>query len=80
MDVLSGPLALLQATLGLAFDPDNRTVCFNRPYFPPFLHEVTLRGLSLGDANASVLLHRHDSQVTVTVLSRRGDLRVLTIN
>jgi hypothetical protein len=70
---------VLEPTLGLAFDPDTRTICFNRPHLPPFLDDVTLRGLSLGDGSVDVLLHRHGSAVTLTILSRRGDLRVLTI-
>jgi hypothetical protein len=41
---------------------------------------VTLRALSLVNADVNILLRRHESEVAVTVLSRHGELRVLTIS
>jgi len=76
----TAPLALLQATLGLGFDPNSRSITFNRPFLPAFLDEVTLRGLMVGDATVDVLLRRYDSEVVVNVLARDGDVRVLTIS
>ena len=37
----------------------------------------TLRGLELGRSRVDLLLHRHGNDVTVNVLSRQGDVRVV---
>jgi glycogen debranching enzyme len=74
------PLAVLAASLGLSFDPPNRNVIFNRPHLPDFLDEVTLSGLTIGDASMSVQLRRTGTDVAVNVLSRKGDIRATTIS
>ncbi len=70
----TAPLALLQACMGLRFDPENRHVIFNRPVLPEFLDEVKLTGLSIGDARMDVQLRRTGTDVAVNVLSRKGDI------
>jgi glycogen debranching enzyme len=74
----TAPLYLLQACIGLAFDPANRSVIFYRPVLPDFLGEVTLRGLTVGDASVDVVLRPAGTGVAVHVESRRGDVQVLT--
>jgi hypothetical protein len=69
------PLALLQACLGIGFDPATRTVSFDRPVMPGFTDRITLRGLSVGGARIDVVLHGHLDAVSATVLSRSGDIR-----
>lgn len=76
----TAPLALLAACLGLSFDPRNRTVIFNRPHLPEFLEEVTLSGLSLGDARMDIQLRRTGTDVAVNVLSRSGEIWATTIS
>jgi glycogen debranching enzyme len=71
----AAPLALLQACLGIGFDPATRTVSFDRPVMPAFTHRITLRGLSVGGARIDVTLQGHDDSVSATVLSRSGDIR-----
>jgi glycogen debranching enzyme len=68
------PIALLQACMGLGFDPGNRHIVFNRPVLPEFLDEVRLTGLSIGDARMDVQLRRTGTDVAVNVLSRQGDV------
>jgi glycogen debranching enzyme len=68
------PLALLQACIGLRFDPENRHVIFDRPVLPEFLDEVKLTRLSIGDASIDVQLRRTGTDVVVNVLSRKGDI------
>jgi glycogen debranching enzyme len=70
----TAPLALLQACMGLGFDPENRHVIFNRPVLPEFLDEVRLTGLSIADARIDVQLRRTGTDVAVNVLSRQGDI------
>ena len=45
---------------------------------PDFLEEIQIRKLSLGDATADVALRRSGEDATVLLLSRRGNIRVLT--
>lgn len=76
----TAPLALLAACLGLSFDPQGRTVIFNRPHLPEFLEEVKLYGLSLGDARMDIQLRRTGTDVAVNVLSRTGEIWATTIS
>ena len=55
--------ALVQASLGLQFDPDAREIRFEHPMLPEFLDHLHVRGLRLGDAEADVLLHRSGQEV-----------------
>jgi glycogen debranching enzyme len=70
--------ALVQACLGLSFDPASRTVRFDRPELPAFLDRLTLRNLAVGDARVSVLIRRTPGELSVSVLEREGDIRVVT--
>ncbi|WP_428395621.1 amylo-alpha-1,6-glucosidase [Lichenicoccus sp.] len=68
--------SLLQATLGLRFDPATTTVHFDTPRLPAFLQEMTLYNLSVGGARVSVHLQRVGGEVAVNVLEREGPIRV----
>lgn len=70
--------ALLQASLGIGFDPASRTVSFDRPMLPAFLTYVNLTNLRIGAASIDVTLSRTGSQpgaVAMAVSARRGDIR-----
>ena len=71
------PLSLIETCLGLGFNIERREIAFDQPVLPSFLDEVTLRGLSLGDSRADVVLQRTGKTVALSVLSRSGDLRVV---
>ena len=73
------PLLLLQASLGLEFDPDRNEILLRKPRLPPFLEEVTLRSLRLGQSTVDLLLHRHNDQVSVQILRNEGQIRVSTL-
>jgi hypothetical protein len=62
----------------MGFDHVTRSVTFDRPVLPPFLDQVMLRRLAVGDSQVDVLLNRVGEEVTVHVVNRRGDLRVMT--
>lgn len=70
------PLALLQACLGIRFDAAARELQLRQPWLPPFINELLLRRVKLGDAWADILLRRHGDDVSVTVLERSGDITV----
>ena len=74
------PLALLQACLGIGFDPAEHTVLFERPTLPRFLDEVVLRGLSIGNGRADLMLRRAGEEVAMHVLARSGRVRVVMVS
>jgi glycogen debranching enzyme len=65
---------LLQACLGLRFDPAARNVHFDRPVLPRFTDRVVLRGLAIGDARIDVALEREGGSVRMRVVARSGDI------
>ena len=71
----AAPLGLLQACLGIGFDPESRTVSFDRPVMPGFTDRIMLTGLAVGGARIDVLVQGHGAAVSATVLSRSGDIR-----
>lgn len=66
----AAPLMLLQATLGLSFEIDNRRIVFDRPAMPAFVDEIVLRNLSIGEDTADVAVRRSSNGVSVDVLKR----------
>ncbi|MGE0743550.1 MAG: glycogen debranching N-terminal domain-containing protein [Hyphomonadaceae bacterium] len=74
----AAPLLLLQASLGLRFEPRAKRIVFNRPALPNFMDEVTLRGLRVGADWADVMLKRAGEHVVVQVLERSDACEVVT--
>lgn len=72
------PFLLIQSCLGLGFDIANRQITFERPFLPPFLNEIVLRGIQIGDGAVSVALRRSGSEVVVQALSKQSDIRIVT--
>ena len=70
------PFLLLQASLGLEFDPAHNAIRLCNPHLPPFLSDVVLRGLRLGDSSVDLLVHRHEQSVSVEVIDSRGAVHV----
>jgi len=70
--------AFVQACLGLSFDPDGRALRFDHPELPTFVDGLTLRNLFLGGAKVTVLISRTPGEVSVSVIERDGDVRVVT--
>jgi len=70
------PFSLLEACLGLEFDPGQMSVRLREPRLPPFLDEVTIRNLRLGDAEADLrIMRRSDKDVSLDVMRSRGAIR-----
>jgi glycogen debranching enzyme len=69
--------AALGACLGLSFSPAEHSVVFNRPRLPPFLSEVTLHNLTLGEARISVVLRRMGEEVAMNVADRSGTIHAI---
>jgi glycogen debranching enzyme len=73
------PFMLLQAALGLTFDPTRREICLHNPYLPPFLGHLVLRGARLCDGSVDLVVRRDGDAVSVEVLRTEGAIRVLAI-
>jgi glycogen debranching enzyme len=69
--------ALIDASVGLRFNPTAGEIRFDRPVLPKFLNHLHLRGLRLAGAGADVLLQRVDGEVAVAVTRREGQVRVV---
>lgn len=67
-------LSLIQSCLGIGFDLAAKTVVFDHPRMPPFLDQIILRNLAIGDARIDVKLVGAGEGVAMQVLSRRGHI------
>ena len=63
---------LLQACMGLKISAPKGQVQFFDPTLPPSLDEVRIRNLQVGPATVDLMLRRHEDDVAVNVLSRKG--------
>jgi glycogen debranching enzyme len=70
------PFTLLEASLGLEFDPRNGEIRLRNPRLPSFLEEVTLRNLRLDSSSVDLRLRRHKDAVSLDILSTRGKIQV----
>jgi glycogen debranching enzyme len=72
---------MLQASLGVSFEPEKNTVLFNSPVLPDFLEHMYLRDLVVtGDKTVDLHIRRFRGNVTIEVLRRPADVRVIVIN
>jgi glycogen debranching enzyme len=75
----AAPLALLQACLGIGFEPRSRRVIFTKPVLPSFCQEVVLRGLKVAEGSVDVAVKGTGREVSLSVLDRKGDALVQTL-
>ncbi len=73
------PFALIQASLGLEFDPDANEIRLRNPRLPAFLEEVFLHNLRLGAASVDLVIRRHETDVSLQVLRAGGAIRVSAV-
>jgi glycogen debranching enzyme len=71
------PFLMLQACLGLEFDPAGREIRLRNPCLPSFLDEVALANLALNDGRVDLALRRESGNtVSLRVSRASGDIRV----
>ena len=70
------PFTLLEASLGLQFDPFQGEIRLCNPRLPAFLDEVLLRGLRLGTSSVDLRVRRHGHTVSLDTPRIHGDIRV----
>jgi len=75
----AAPFAFLEACLGMDLRHDANSVSFRDPVMPAFLDYVTLNHLSLGKSRLDLRLHRHGRDVTLNLLLRQGDAKVMLV-
>ncbi|ACM20281.1 glycoside hydrolase [Geotalea daltonii FRC-32] len=68
---------LLQSCMGLEIDAGNRRLRFTYPVLPPFLNEVEIKKLSVGDSRVDIMLRRYQNDVSVNVLRKEGPVEVI---
>jgi glycogen debranching enzyme len=73
------PFALLEASLGLEFDPGKGEIRLCNPRLPSFLEEVTLRNLRLDPASVDLRVRRHKGAVSLDILRTSGKIQVSVI-
>ena len=69
------PFTLLEASLGLEFDPAANEIRLRNRACPSFLDEVVLRNLQLKQSSVDLKVRRHANEVSVEILERRGESR-----
>ena len=74
------PFALLQACLGLEFDPFANEIRLSNPRLPAFLDEVTLRDLQLGTSFVDLRVRRHGETVSLDTPRISGGIRVSIVH
>jgi hypothetical protein len=52
---------------------------FVRPWLPPFLNEATILNLQVANASADLAVVRHEHDVSVKLLRRRGDVEIVLV-
>jgi len=73
------PFALLQACLGLQFDPFAREIRLSSPRLPAFLNEVTIRDLQLGPSRVDLRIRRHNGTISLDTPRIDSGIRVSVV-
>jgi glycogen debranching enzyme len=73
------PFSLLEACLGLEFDPFNSEIRLRNPRLPEFLDEVMLRDLQLSSSRVDLRVRRHGETVSLDTPRINGNIRVSVV-
>lgn len=71
--------SLLQACLGLTFDPHKPEIRFRNPQLPPFLERVEIHDLWINGATVDLLLQRYPNNVGVNIIRKTGNVEVVAV-
>ena len=74
------PFALLQACLGLEFDPFSNEIRLSNPRLPAFLDEVMLRNLQLGPSYVDLRVRRHNQTISLDTPRISGGIQVSIVH
>lgn len=71
--------SLMQACLGLSFDPEKPEIRFRHPQLPAFLDHVDIHDLSICGSTVDLRLQRYPNNVGVSVIRKHGHAEVVTV-
>ncbi len=71
------PFLLLQSCLGVSLDAASATIKVTRPYLPPWISDVRIGGLALGDGRCSLRFRGRGDNVGVRLDDVSGDVKLL---
>jgi glycogen debranching enzyme len=70
------PFALLDASLGFEFDVQKMEIRLRDPRLPPFVDQITIKGLRLGSSEGDLRIRRRSSDdVALDVIHSKGTIR-----
>jgi glycogen debranching enzyme len=70
---------LLQACLGLSVLGHPPQISFSYPILPPFLQEVCIKNLRVGQASVDLFIMRHTQDASVRIGRRQGEVDILIV-
>jgi glycogen debranching enzyme len=73
------PFTLIEASLGLQFDPFANEIRLRNPHLPAFLDDLVLRNLQLKQSSVDLKIRRHATDVSMEILERRGHVQVSVV-
>jgi glycogen debranching enzyme len=73
------PFSLIEASLGLEFDPFNKEIRLCNPRLPVFIDEVMIRSLQLGTSRVDLRVCRNGDTVSLDTPRISGDIRVSVV-
>lgn len=74
------PFALLSACLGLGIDAGSKRVTLTQPLLPPMVNDLTIKGLTVANAQIELRLTRQQHTVGVEVVNQVGDVVVNVVS
>jgi glycogen debranching enzyme len=75
----AAPLALIQSSLGLAFDVAKLQISFHNPALPHFIQNLSISDLVIGQTKVDIAFDRLGDQVVVKPMARNHEARIVTI-
>ena len=75
----AAPFYLMKACLGLSFRPTEPRIRLLHPMLPAFLDRLRLVDVQVGEALVDVLFERHDAELGVKVIRKRGHVDVSVV-
>ncbi|MEJ0092668.1 MAG: amylo-alpha-1,6-glucosidase [Methylocella sp.] len=75
----AAPIGMLGACLGMELNNESNSIRFVDPVMPAFLDTVNITHLTLRDSRVKLKLQRHGEDVTLNLLERQGDVKVMLV-
>ncbi|HEY3997984.1 MAG TPA: amylo-alpha-1,6-glucosidase [Candidatus Xenobia bacterium] len=75
---VGAPFMLLTACLGISLEDGNHVI-FRHPVCPHFVQQIQVSGLRGSTGSVDLAFHRHDDDVGITVLRKRGTIEVVVV-